>query len=78
MIVITYHKPKPKPRRQGDTRHTKKHGHQVRVATLVHDIHGNVIGRNCTGGKQNYHWEKLTEATIKKYGLEHLKLEIPA
>lgn len=67
--------PRAKPK-QGDIRVTKKHGRQVRVMTRVHDRNGRVIGYNFTGGRQNYHWEKVTAETIKKYGLEYLGLEL--
>lgn len=66
-------RPKPKT---GDVRTTKKHGRQVRVPLYVTDMRGNIIGRNCTGGRPRFEWVALTAQNIAKYHLEYLKLEI--
>lgn len=70
-LTTTPSRPKPKV---GDIRVTKKHGREVRVRTMVHDLHGRVIGYNHTGGRPNHHWVALTAENIKKHRLEYLKL----
>lgn len=73
LIHITTAPSRPKPR-VGDIRVTKKHGREVRVRTMVHDLRGRVIGHNNTGGRPNYHWVALTAENIKQHRLEYLKL----
>lgn len=65
-IVTTPQRKKP---REGDRRVTKKHGEQIRVCVMVHDMQGRVIGFNCTGGRQNYEWVSIADAG--KHGARH-------
>lgn len=72
-ITITTAPSRQKPK-VGDIRVTKKHGREVRVRTMVHDLRGRVICYNNTGGRPNYHWVALTAENIKKHRLEYLNL----
>jgi hypothetical protein len=66
-ITVIYGPTRKKPR-VGDRRTTKKHGEQIRVFKMVTDMRGNVIGYDCTGGRQRYEWIPVTEAVAKGYG----------
>ena len=61
--------PARKKQRQGDRRVTKKHGEQIRVCVMARDSRGNVIGYDCTGGRQNYQWVPIADA--RKHGAAH-------
>ncbi|MBR8344671.1 hypothetical protein KDX40_13080 [Burkholderia ambifaria] len=61
MIHVRYGTARNKPR-VGDRRVTKKHGEQIRVFSMVRDIRGNVIGYDCTGGRQRYEWVPVADA----------------
>ena len=51
----------------GDRRTIKGVPH-IRMMTVVHDpVTKKVIGYNCTGGYQNYHWAPLTPELDKKH-----------
>lgn len=53
-------KQRTKPK-TGDRRETKKHGLQIRIPVMVHDLRGRPIGYNCTGGRLNYEWRKPSD-----------------
>ena len=57
-----YSGPLRKTPKFGDRRTTKKHGEQIRVFSMAKDIHGRIIGYDCTGGRQNYEWVSPEEA----------------
>lgn len=65
-IVKASTRKKPK---QGDRRITKKHGEQIRVFKRVRDTRGNVIGLDCTGGRQRFEWVPIAEA--REHGAWH-------
>lgn len=67
-IHISYGTKRPKPR-VGDRRATKKHGEQIRVFKMATDMRGNVIGYDCTGGRQLYEWVPIKDAA--KHGARH-------
>lgn len=56
MRIYISNVPQRRKPQAGDRRITKKHGEQVRVPVLVHNLRGEPIGYNCTGGRQNYEW----------------------
>ncbi|WP_157130314.1 hypothetical protein [Burkholderia pseudomallei] len=58
-IVSSSSRRKPKV---GDRRFTKKHGEQIRVFKMATDMRGNVIGYDCTGGRQRYEWVSIADA----------------
>ncbi|SAL01636.1 hypothetical protein AWB80_08172 [Caballeronia pedi] len=60
-IHISFGPTRKKPR-VGDRRTTKKHGTQVRVMKMARDGRGNIIGHDCTGGRQLYEWVSLEDA----------------
>jgi hypothetical protein len=60
-IHISYGPTRKKPK-HGDRRTTKKHGEQIRVFKMARDFRGNIIGHDCTGGRQLYEWVPLADA----------------
>lgn len=68
-ITLSCGSTRPKPK-TGDTRTTKAHGLQIRVPLHVHNIRGEPIGYDCTGGKQRYEWRK--PETLKGTRYEYL------
>lgn len=66
-IHIIYGPARKKPR-VGDRRTTKKHGEQIRVCRMARDMRGNVIGYDCTGGRQLYDWVSLAAAVAHGAG----------
>lgn len=61
---ITYMSMSTKPKRikpkLGDRKVVKGITYE-RKFKMAHDAFGRVIGYDCTGGKQNYIWEKVNE-----------------
>ncbi|KVT92684.1 hypothetical protein WK60_13925 [Burkholderia ubonensis] len=54
--------PARKKPRVGDRRTSKKHGEQIRVFSMARDMRGNIIGYDCTGGRQRYEWVPIADA----------------
>jgi hypothetical protein len=67
-ITVIYGPQRKKPR-HGDRRTTKKHGEEIRVFKMATDMRGNVIGYDCTGGRQRYEWVPIADA--QKHGAAH-------
>jgi hypothetical protein len=67
-IHVTYGAPTRKEPKVGDRRIIRGLEH-IRVFRRAHDSRGNVIGYDCTGGRQNYDWVPLADAA--KHGAAH-------
>ncbi|KVD71815.1 hypothetical protein WK57_30460 [Burkholderia ubonensis] len=67
-LHVRYGPARKKPR-VGDRRTTKKHGEQIRVFRMARDMRGNIIGYDCTGGRQLYDWVPISEA--RTHGAAH-------
>jgi hypothetical protein len=66
-IHVSYGPTRKKPK-VGDRRTIRGIEH-IRVFRRVHNMRGEPIGYDCTGGSQKYDWAPLTDA--KKHGVEH-------
>jgi hypothetical protein len=72
-IHISYGPARKKPQ-VGDRRTTKKHGEQIRVFRMARNARGDVIGYDCTNGRQQYDWVPLADAAKHRAG-HHLTPE---